>query len=36
MPLMISADSDLAALRGALEPRVYVAVARAMWDYVGR
>ena len=36
IPLLISAESDLSILRGALEPRVFVAITRAMWDHIGR
>ncbi len=35
-PVLAGLDAALALLRGALEPRVYVAVGRALWDLSGR
>lgn len=36
VPLMAAAEEAAAALRGAMEPRVYVATLRALWDALGQ
>lgn len=36
VPLRSAAEEAAAALRGALDPRVYVATLRALWDALGQ